>query len=189
MPIGDVDLDKANFALNELPRDQALRIIRHLATTTQNHGTRNHVTENAQADAWLAICTVGQTIEMTGRCPNDQWQKAIELTKRWQERLSGQGCGPDARRDKNSSRSAIGTIRPPRVCCIGAGDVGWGRPTNSPGAARAPGIFRHGYCFESPAGAALLRRRQRLQRGPGAPRQARRAFVSHALAAGALRTP
>jgi hypothetical protein len=93
MSTEDADLVKADLALSELPRakalprDQSLHIIRHLMSTTQNKGSRDRTIENARADAWLAICTIGQMLEKTGQCPDDQWQKAIDLTKRWRGRL------------------------------------------------------------------------------------------------------
>jgi hypothetical protein len=65
----DADLTKADLALSELPRakalprDQSLHIIRHLASTTQNNGLRDRTIETAQADAWLAISAIGQTLD------------------------------------------------------------------------------------------------------------------------------
>jgi hypothetical protein len=95
MAIIDDDLVTAELALAELPRarkapfDQSLAIIRHLASTTQNHGSRIISIETAQADAWLAICALGQTLENRGRCSGELWDKAIWLTQRWRSLLVG----------------------------------------------------------------------------------------------------
>lgn len=94
MPISDDDAVKVDLALAELPRartetlDRALPIVRHLAGTTGNNGSRTQSIETAQADAWLSICAIGQILEKEGRCPDDLWDKAIALTKRWRSLLS-----------------------------------------------------------------------------------------------------
>jgi len=94
MTISDDDTVKADLALLELPRARtenlarALPIVRHLAHTTGNNGSRTHSVETAQADAWLSICAIGQTLEKEGRCPDDLWDKAIALTRRWRSILS-----------------------------------------------------------------------------------------------------
>lgn len=67
--------------------ERALAIVRHLANTTRNNGSRTVRIENAQADAWLSICPVGQTIDKEGRCPDGLWEKAIALTRRWRSLL------------------------------------------------------------------------------------------------------
>jgi hypothetical protein len=85
----DADIIKADLALSELPRahklpaDQAKEIVKHLAHTTQNDGSRNPDIENAQADAWLSICTVGQSLDMQGHCADEFWDRAVVMTKRW----------------------------------------------------------------------------------------------------------
>lgn len=94
MPIDDDDVVKAELALSELPRARAetsehsLAIVRHLANTTGNNGSRTLSIENAQADAWLSICAIGQTLEREGRCPDDLWDKALALTRRWRALLA-----------------------------------------------------------------------------------------------------
>ena len=94
MTVTDADAEKADLALLELPRartetlDRALPIVRHLAHTTGNNGSRTHSVETAQADAWLSICAIGQILEREGRCPDDLWDKAIALTRRWRSLLS-----------------------------------------------------------------------------------------------------
>ncbi|KRQ14244.1 hypothetical protein [Bradyrhizobium manausense] len=85
----DDDIVKADLALDELPRartetrERALAIVRHLANTTGNNGSRTVSIETAQADAWLSICAVGQSIDKQGQCPDELWEKAIALTRRW----------------------------------------------------------------------------------------------------------
>jgi hypothetical protein len=93
MPIIDRDLDKADLVLLELPRartaplKQSLEIIDHLAHTTGNNGSRTATIENAQADAWLAICTIAQKLEREERCPDERWDKAVALSQRWRALL------------------------------------------------------------------------------------------------------
>ncbi len=94
MTVSDADAVKADLALLELPRartetlDRALPIVRHLAHTPGNNGSRTLSVETAQADAWLSICAIGQILEREGRCPEDLWDKAIALTRRWRSLLS-----------------------------------------------------------------------------------------------------
>jgi hypothetical protein len=89
----DDDLVTADLALAELPRarttpfDRSLAIIRHLAAITMNNGSRTSIIENAQADAWLSICALGQTIENKGHASGELWDKAITLTQRWRSLL------------------------------------------------------------------------------------------------------
>ena len=89
----DEDIIKADLALSELPRartlplEQAKAILRHLANTTGNKGTRTQSVENAQADAWLSICTISQALDHQGHCDDELWDKAMVLTKRWRELL------------------------------------------------------------------------------------------------------
>lgn len=79
MPIDD-DLVKADLVLAELPRarqeilERSIPIVRHLAISTRNNGSRALDIENAQADAWLSICAIGQTLERTQNCPSDVGQ-------------------------------------------------------------------------------------------------------------------
>lgn len=93
MSIVDDDVVKADLALSELPRarletpERARAIVRHLANTTGNNGSRTVSIENAQADAWLSICAVGQAIDKNGRCPDGLWGKAVALTRRWRSLL------------------------------------------------------------------------------------------------------
>lgn len=93
MAIIDDDLVKAELALAELPRartgpfDRSLAIIRHLASMTGNNGSSTISIENAQADAWLTICALGQALENDGHCSSDLWDKAISLTQRWRSLL------------------------------------------------------------------------------------------------------
>jgi hypothetical protein len=95
MAIIDDDLVKAELALAELPRartapfDRSLAIIRHLASMTGNNGSRTISVENAQADAWLTICAVGQALENEGHCSGELWDKAMRLTQRWRSLLVG----------------------------------------------------------------------------------------------------
>ena len=94
MAIVDEDLVKAELALKELRRAQtepfkrSLEIVRHLAHTTSNKGTRGIKTETAHADAWLAICALGQTLEKEKSAPNELWVKAIALTQQWKSLLA-----------------------------------------------------------------------------------------------------
>ncbi|MBB4370106.1 hypothetical protein GGD63_002899 [Bradyrhizobium sp. cir1] len=89
----DDDVVKADLALSELPRartearERALAIVRHLSNTTGNNGSRTIAIENAQADAWLSICAIGQTLDREGRCPDDLWDRAIALTRWWRSLL------------------------------------------------------------------------------------------------------
>jgi hypothetical protein len=64
MAVIDDDLVKAELALTELrrartlPFERSLAIIRHLASTTRNNGSRTQSIETAQADARLAISSL-----------------------------------------------------------------------------------------------------------------------------------
>jgi hypothetical protein len=90
----DDDIIKADLALSELPRartlplERAKSILRHLANTTGNNGTRTRSIENAQADAWLSICTISQALDKEGQCNDELWDKALVLTKRWRDLLT-----------------------------------------------------------------------------------------------------
>jgi hypothetical protein len=93
MAIIDDDLILADLALAELPRartvpfTQSMAIIRHLAAVTMNTGCRTPTIENAQADAWLSICALGQTMEKNRHTPGELLDKAIGLTRRWRSLL------------------------------------------------------------------------------------------------------
>jgi hypothetical protein len=86
--------NQAELAMRELPRartetlERSLAIVRHLANTTGNNGSRTLSIENAQADAWLSNCAIGQALEKEGHCRDDLWDKAIALTQRWRSLLS-----------------------------------------------------------------------------------------------------
>ena len=90
----DYDLPRAENALLELERartapfDIALDIVRDLASTTGNKGTRSKNIENANADAWLAIQRLGEALKKKQPCDDKYWDNAVILTRHWKELLS-----------------------------------------------------------------------------------------------------
>jgi hypothetical protein len=91
--VNDDDVEIAELAILELPRARtapyaSLNIIRHLANVTKNNGMRSPDLENARADAWLAICALGQTLEKERRCSDELWDKAIKHTEHWKSLLA-----------------------------------------------------------------------------------------------------
>jgi hypothetical protein len=92
--VNDDDVEIAELAILELPRartapfNASLNIIRHLVNVTKNNGMRSLDLENARADAWLAICALGQTLEKERRCSDELWDKAIKHTEHWKSLLA-----------------------------------------------------------------------------------------------------
>lgn len=90
----DYDLPRAEDALLELQRartssfDIAPNIIQGLAERTGNKGNRSKDIENANADAWLAICALGKALEKEQPCDGKYWDEAIRLTERWKGLLT-----------------------------------------------------------------------------------------------------
>ena len=89
----DSDHPKAQDALTLLrqarlmPAKQAASVLHPLIATMQNHGDRSVEVETFQANAWLAICTLVESLEKHGGATDDRWERAISNVERWENVL------------------------------------------------------------------------------------------------------
>ena len=60
-----------------LPATQAATVLRPLITTMQVGGEHSMEIEALQANAWLAICTLVESLEKHRGATDDRWERAV----------------------------------------------------------------------------------------------------------------
>ena len=88
------DIVLADHILSELRRAMAaepakrLEILKPLPIKIRNVGRANDTIDNRRNEALLAVQNVCHHVEQSnGTCPENIWNKAIDLTKRWRALL------------------------------------------------------------------------------------------------------
>lgn len=90
----DPDLQVADKALwlLAIARTQsasdATLLIKPVKTRMQNRGSRTREIEQAQSDAWIAVCALLEALEKNETPSADLWDRAIRLTMNWRALLS-----------------------------------------------------------------------------------------------------
>ena len=70
-----------------LPATQAATVLRPLIATMQVRGEHSVEIEALQANAWLAICTLVESLEKHRGATDDRWERAISNVERWENVL------------------------------------------------------------------------------------------------------
>jgi hypothetical protein len=69
------------------PITAAADLVRALKSKTQNSGKQTHEVEMAQADAWLAICALSNSLDSDHETTPEDWSRAISRTEEWRNLL------------------------------------------------------------------------------------------------------
>jgi hypothetical protein len=51
------------------------------------HTVANRIVDPHRTETWVAICRIGESLEMTGVAASPLWNDAISQTKKWREQL------------------------------------------------------------------------------------------------------
>ena len=70
-----------------LPATQAAAILRPLIEKIKVRGEHSVEIEALQANAWLAICTLVESLEKHRGATDDRWERAISNVERWENVL------------------------------------------------------------------------------------------------------
>ena len=91
--IDTVDLSLAESAYLTLlearrkPIGTAADLVRTLKNKTRNSGNQSHEVVIAQADAWLAICALSNSLDNDHETAAEIWSRAISRTEEWRNLL------------------------------------------------------------------------------------------------------